>query len=167
MAAPLPWPADVPAPLSAPPLTLAESDGPAVIAWIESNCTQGPGDHYGEPVRLLMFQKIFICWLYELRPDGRRRYRRAYLQTAKGQGKTSLAAWIAAYQLAHQFSAVIPICASSYDQAELVFGDLRSTVAQSKTLSQVMIGFEGEIQVCDSPSKAFKVPGGGGCCGRA
>jgi phage terminase large subunit-like protein len=108
--------------------------------------------------KLLPFQKIFICQLFELREDGRRRYRRAYLQTAKGQGKTSLAAWLAAYQLAHQFSAIIPICASSYDQAELVFGDLRSTVAQSPTLSQVMLGFEGEIQVRDSPSKAFKVP---------
>jgi len=154
----LSWPATVPKPLSAPPLTDAPSDGPAVIAWIEQNCMQGPGDSYGQPVRLLMFQKIFICQLYERKSDGRRRYRRAYLQTAKGQGKTSLAAWIAAYQLAHQFSAEIPICASSYDQAELVFGDLRSTVAQSPTLSDLMTGFEGEVPVCESPSRAFKVP---------
>jgi phage terminase large subunit-like protein len=105
-----------------------------------------------------MFQKIFLCWLFELRPDGSRRYRRAYLQTPKGCGKTSLAAWIAAYQLAHQFSAVIPVVASSYDQAELVFGDLRTTVAESKTLSQVMIPFEGEVQVKDGPGRAFKVP---------
>jgi phage terminase large subunit-like protein len=69
-----------------------------------------------------------------------------------------MAALVGAYQLAHQFSAVIPIVASSYDQTELVFGDLRTTVSESPTLSQVMIPFEGEIQVKDSPSKAFRVP---------
>jgi phage terminase large subunit-like protein len=90
-------------------------------------------------VRLEMFQKLFLTMLFELRPDGSRRYRRAYLETLKGCGKTSLAAMIGAYQLAHQFSAEIPVCAASYDQTEMVFGDLRTMVAESPTLSQVMI----------------------------
>jgi hypothetical protein len=55
----LPWPASVPAPLSAPPLTDAPSDGPKVIRWIERNCVCGEGDHFGERVKLETFQKLF------------------------------------------------------------------------------------------------------------
>jgi phage terminase large subunit-like protein len=154
----IPWPEDVPRPMSAPPLTDAPSDGPRVISWIEANCVHGEGDHWGEPVRLELFQKLFLIWLFERRPDGRPRYRRALLEVPKGNSKTSLAAWIASYQLAHQFSAVIPVVAASYDQADLVFGDMRTAVSQSPTLRNVMTPFEGEIQVRDSPSRAYKLP---------
>ena len=117
----------------------------------------GEGDHFGEPVKLQTFQKLFLCMLFEKRPDGRRRYRRALLEVPKGCGKTSLSAWIGAYQLATQFSAVIPVAAASYDQAELLFGDMRTTVRESPTLSQVMLPFEAEIQVKGGPGRAYKV----------
>ncbi len=90
----LSWPTDVCRPLSSPPLTDAPSDGPAVISWIEHHCVYGEGDHWGEPVRLEVFEKLFLIWLFERRPDGRRRYRRALLEVPKGNGKTGLAAWI-------------------------------------------------------------------------
>ncbi|MGO8770094.1 terminase TerL endonuclease subunit [Mycobacterium sp.] len=153
----LPWPAGVPQPLSAPPLTDAASDGPKVIRWIERNCVFGEGDKFGQPVKLETFEKIFLIWLFEKRSDGRYRYRRALLEVPKGNGKTPLSAWIGAYQLATQFSPVIPVAAASYDQAELAFGDLRTTVRESPTLSQVMIPFEGEIQVKDGPGRAYKI----------
>ncbi|HWS94468.1 MAG TPA: terminase large subunit, partial [Mycobacterium sp.] len=153
----LPWPTGVPKPLSAPPLTDAPSDGPRAANWIQRNCVYGEGDHWGEPVRLETFQKLFLCWLFEKRPDGRYRYRRALLEVPKGNGKTSLAAWIGAYQLAHQRSAVIPVAAASYDQAEILFGDLRSTVTESPTLPQVMVAFEGEVQLKNGPGRAYKV----------
>jgi len=154
----LSWPAGVPEPLSSPPLTNAPSEGPRVIAWIEANLVLGEGDHWGEPVRLEVFEKLFLIWLFELRPDGRRRYRRALLEVPKGNGKTSIAAWVASYRLAHQFSAVIPVVAASYDQADLVFSDMRTCVSESSTLRSVMVPFEGEIQVRDSPSRAYKLP---------
>ena len=47
--------------------------------------------------------------VFEKRSGGRYRYRRALLEVPKGNGKTSLAAWIGAYQLATQHSAVIPV----------------------------------------------------------
>jgi phage terminase large subunit-like protein len=153
----LPWPTAVPKPLSAPPLTNTDSDGPKVARWIQANCVYGEGDHFGEPVRLELFQKLFLCWLYEKRPDGRYRYRRALLQVPKGNGKTSLGAWIGAYQLATQHSPVIPVAAASYDQAEILVGDLRSTVTESPTLSQVMVAFEGEVQVKNGPGRAYKI----------
>jgi phage terminase large subunit-like protein len=39
-----------------------------------------------------------------------------------------------------------------------VFSDLRTAVSKSPTLSHLMTGFEGEIQVNGSPSRAYKVP---------
>ena len=153
----LSFPTDVPRPLSAPPLTNATSDGPAVISWIERHCVYGEGDRWGEPVRLETFEKIFLIWLFELRPDGRRRYRRALLEVPKGNGKTSLAAWIGAYQLATQRSAVIPVAAASFEQAGLLFDDLRTTVAETPTLRRVMACFENEIQLVDGPGRAYRV----------
>jgi len=153
----IPWPQNVPVPLSAPPLTDAISDGPKVIRWIERNCVFGEGDRWGQPVRLETFQKLFLCWLFEKRSDGRYRYRRALLEIPKGNGKSSLSAWIGCYQLANQFSAVIPVAAASYDQAEILFSDLRTTVSESPTLREVMLPFEAEIQVKNGPGRAYKV----------
>jgi phage terminase large subunit-like protein len=153
----LAWPSTVPKPLSAPPLTDAPSDGPKVIRWIENNCVFGEGDKFGQPVKLETFEKLLLIWQFEKRPDGRYRYRRALWEMPKGNGKTPLSAWVGAYQLATQFSPVIPVCAASYDQAELVFGDLRTTVTESPTLRQVMLPFEGEVQVKNGPGRAYKV----------
>lgn len=153
----LPWPESVPEPASHPPLTDAPSDGPKVIRWIERNCRYGEGDRFGQPVKLELFQKLFLIWLFELREDGSRRYRRALLEVPKGNGKTPLAAWIAAYLLATQESAVIPVAAASYEQADLLFGDLRTCVKESPTLSPLFDAFEGEVQVKGGPGRAYKV----------
>lgn len=153
----LSWPTECPPPLSAPPLTNAASDGPAVISWIERHCVYGEGDRWGEPVQLETFEKLFIIWLFERRPDGRRRYRRALLEVPKGNGKTSLAAWVGAYMLATQHSAVIPVAAASFEQAGLLFDDMKTCIAQSPTLSRVMACFENEIQLVDGPGRAYRV----------
>lgn len=153
----LPWPDGVCKPLSSPPLTDAPSDGPKVIRWIEKNCRYGEGDRFGEPVKLELFQKIFLVWLFELKADGTRRYRRAMLEIPKGNGKTPISAWIGAYMLATQPSAVIPVAAASYEQADLLFGDLRNCVRESPTLSPLLDAFEGEIQVKNGPGRAYKV----------
>ncbi|MET8627943.1 terminase TerL endonuclease subunit [Kitasatospora sp. NPDC004669] len=153
----LPWPDGVPRPLSAPPLTAARSDGARVARWIEKHCRYGEGDKFGQPVKLEIFQRIFLHWLFELRPDGTRRYRRALLEVPKGNGKTPIASWVAAYLLATQRSAVIPVAAASYAQAELLFGDLRTTIAESPTLRHLFHAFEGEVQVVDGPGRAYKI----------
>ena len=49
------------------------------------------------------------------------------------------------------------MAAASYDQADLLFGDMRSSVTESPTLSQVMTAFESEIQVNNAPSRAYKI----------
>lgn len=69
--------------------------GFAVIDWIEDNLVHGPGDIAGEPIHLDDEFAAFIVKAYQLRPDGRRRYRRAFLSRAKGRAKSELAAMIA------------------------------------------------------------------------
>jgi phage terminase large subunit-like protein len=144
-------------PLSAPPLTNAPSEGPKVIRWIERHCRYGEGDKFGEAVRLELYQKLFLIWLFELKPDGSRRYRRALFEVPKGNGKTPIAAWVAAYLLATQSSAIIPVAAASYDQADLLFGDLRTAVGESPTLREFFNVFDSEVQVKAGPGRAYKV----------
>ncbi|MGV0041297.1 terminase large subunit domain-containing protein [Mycobacterium colombiense] len=122
------WPAEVPEPLSAPPLTNAPSDGPEVIQWIEHNCVYGEGDFYGKPVKLELFEKLLLWWLFEKTTNGRYRYRRALIEMPKGNGKSLLMTVIALYLLVNRFSPVIPIGAASFDQAGLVFRDMQINV---------------------------------------
>ncbi len=149
-------------PLSAPPFVGDPAKdkryrvGREVVRWIQANCIYGEGDKFGQPVRLDPFQIRFILQLYELKPNGRRRYRRALLEVPKGNGKTPLSAWIGAYELTHQPSAIIPVAAASYDQADLLFGDLRNCIAEGP-LKDVLDVFEGEVQVKGGPGRAYKV----------
>jgi hypothetical protein len=89
----LPWPAD-----PDERLALAErSLGPAVIAWAEGR-TDEPGlvDHLtGRSWRFTPGQKRFLVRWYEVRPDGRWRYRSGVKRGAKGTGKDPFcAAWL-------------------------------------------------------------------------
>ncbi len=153
----LSWPTQIPKPLSAPPLTLAPSNGPRVINWIERHARHGEGEKFGEQVKLELWQKLFITMLFELKPDGSRRYKRCLLETPKGAGKTPMASWIAAYMLCNQKSPVIPVAAASFEQAGILFDDLRACVSESPTLSQVLTAFENEIQIVGGPGRAYRV----------
>jgi phage terminase large subunit-like protein len=150
-------------PLSAPPLVGDPAtddryaEGRQVVVWIEQFCRFGEGDRFGQPVVLEPFQIGILLRLFEHRPDGRRRYRRGFLEMPKGAGKTPLSSWIAAYELTHRESAVIPVAAASYEQADLLFGDLRTCVKESEPLGEMLEAFEHEILVRNGPGRAFRV----------
>ena len=74
-----------------PKLTL----GWEVIGWIEKYLVHGPGDVQGEPIFLDDEFTRFILKCYELRPDGRRKVRRAFISRAKGRAKSELAGMLA------------------------------------------------------------------------
>jgi phage terminase large subunit-like protein len=150
-------------PLSAPPLVgdpktdPRYAEGRRVVRWIQAHCRYGLGDKFGQPVRLEPFQVSLILRLYELTEDGRRRYRRAYIEVPKGNGKTPLASWVAAYELVNRPAASIPVAAASYDQAGLLYDDLRACVTESPSLVAVLEPMEAEIQVKNGPGRAFRV----------
>lgn len=69
--------------------------GWGVIDWIQRYLVHGPGDVQGEPVVLDDEMAMFILRAYQLRPDGRRRIRRAVFSRPKGRAKSELAAMLA------------------------------------------------------------------------
>src|SRR4051794_3844515 len=73
--------------------------GRVVCDWMETYLVHGPGDIEGRPLRLTDEQRAFLWRVYELRPDGRRRYRRAVYSRRKGVAKTELAAAISCAEL--------------------------------------------------------------------
>lgn len=153
--------------------------GPLVCRWIEACCVLGEGDYYGQPVRLRRWQKAIIYQLYEVWPpghpmEGRRVYRRALIGVAKGNGKTPLASWIASAELGGpvifdgwarngsprgrmRTSPVVPIGAASFDQADLVFSELKNTWRESPRLSGHAEVFDTEILLTDSPGRAYRI----------
>lgn len=136
------------------------SKGKGVCAWIQENCVYGEGDWFGEKVQLRPWQRRFIYRLYEFYPDtGRRRYRRAVLGMAKGNGKSPIASWIGAYELLASDSASprVIIGAASLKQANLVFGDLKTTMVESATLRPLVEPYELQVLLKDRPGVAERI----------
>lgn len=151
-----PWP--FARPLSHPPPRGGRpTEGPRMRRWIEDHCVYGEGDKHGEPVHLELFQIYSLNHLGELRPDGGWRYKRALFEMPKGNGKTPLNAWVQLYKLWHDKSPVIPIGASSFDQADLLFGDMKACVDASDALQTRLEAFEDRIVRKDGRGAAFKV----------
>lgn len=134
-----------------------------MVAWCERHCVLGEGDYFGQPIRFQPFQKAFLYRLYELNPDGSRRYRRALLGLPKGNGKTPVAACVAAYELlGGRTSPVIPMGAASFEQADLVFSDLKTMCKESATLRHVCEVYDTEILLKGLPGRAYRVAAAAG-----
>ncbi|MGW6295638.1 terminase large subunit domain-containing protein [Streptomyces sp. NPDC055058] len=124
----------------------------------------GEGDYFGQPVRLLRFQRQFLYWLYEYNPaTGERRFREALLEVPKGNGKTPLSAWVMLFELlgpplfGPKGSPVIPVGAASFEQADLLFGDMRNCCNESPTLRHHVDAFDTEIVVKSGPGRAYRI----------
>jgi phage terminase large subunit-like protein len=94
-----------------------------VIRFIETYCLLTNGRWTGEHFLLQPWQKSLLFELFEIRPDGRRRYRRALIGLARKQGKSELAAALALYLMLMdgEKSAAVYCAAASEDQADVVF----------------------------------------------
>ena len=69
------------------PAAVPLSDGGRVIEFIEIHCRLTKGRWIGQPFVLQDWQKALLWRLFELRADGRRRYRWALIGVPKKQGK--------------------------------------------------------------------------------
>jgi hypothetical protein len=79
-------------------LSAVRSEGEFVAQFIEAHCRLTKGTLAGQLVKLLDWQKDLIVELFRLEADGSRRYRRAYIQVARKNGKTFLMACVALYE---------------------------------------------------------------------
>ncbi len=97
------------------------------------------GQFEGLPFHLLRWQKFIVGSLHGWRrTDGWRRFRVAYVETAKGSGKSPLAAGIGLFGLTsdNEARAEIYAAATKKDQAMILFRDAVAMVDQSPELSR-------------------------------
>lgn len=134
------------------------STGDRVIRFIEEHCVHTKGRWRGQPFRLLPWQQRLLYELFEveLGADGvwRRRYRWAYIEVPKKQGKTELIAALDVYLLCgdDEPSPEIACGANSDEQADLVFGAAKAMCQLSPTLSVLTACFQREISLRENPA---------------
>lgn len=98
------------------------------------------GDFYGQPMKLLPWQREVISKVYgTVDRDGRRQYRFAYLEIPKKNGKTELIAGLALDHCVNDPpSGQIYCCAADREQASLVFNAALQKIRQDKALSRII-----------------------------
>lgn len=116
-----------------------DSFGGRAIAFIEAHCVLSKGKWRGEPFALQPWQQRLLWELFEVTWTGdrwERRYRWAYIEVPKKNGKTELIAALCLYLLVadDEASPEIAVGSNSDDQANLVFGAARQMVELSPTL---------------------------------
>jgi hypothetical protein len=148
--------------------------GPAVAAWIETFCVHGPGDVLGQPVTLTDEERRLLAWAYEVDDQGRRVVRRSLVGLPKGSRKTEFAAWVAIAEMAgpvrfagwdekgrpvgqRQHDPYVVVAASTYEQADLLFGAARAVVTEGP-LKEFFEAFDKELLLKGEPGKLVRVP---------
>jgi phage terminase large subunit-like protein len=131
------------------------SAGQRVVNFIEAACVFTKGRWRGQPFRLLPWEKRLLYEMFELDPDtGLRRYRWAYVEIPKKQGKSELIAAIDLFLLIadDEESPEIACGSNSDEQADLVFGAARSMCELSPVLSPLVHVFRREIVLRENPA---------------
>jgi len=138
---------------------LPPTQGRFVCEWIEEFCLLGAGDYFGQKYALRPWQKAFIYQLYEQTAAGRRRYRSALLGLPRGNGKTALIAAIGVFELCSDYrdSPLVSVCAASFEQASLVFDDMKDICRASPMLEANTHIWDTEILLRNKPGRAYRV----------
>jgi phage terminase large subunit-like protein len=147
--------------------------GRQVAAWIETFCVHGPGDILGQPVKLTPEEKRLLAWAYEVDGEGNRIVRRSLVGLPKGSRKTEFAAWVALAETAgpvrfshvegdrpvgrRQHDPFVVVAASTYEQADLLFGAARSIVTEGP-LKEFFDAFDRELLLKGESGKLVRVP---------
>ncbi len=88
----------------------------------------------GEPIHLEPWQVFILTTVFGwVKPDGKRRFRRAYIEVPRGNAKSTLSSALALYMLAadSEGGAEVYSLATTRDQARIVFGDAQTMARKS------------------------------------
>jgi phage terminase large subunit-like protein len=83
----------------------------------------------GEPIHLEPWQVFILATVFGwVKPDGKRRFRRAYIEVPRGNAKSTLSSAVGLYMLAadNEGGAEVYSLATTRDQARIVFGDAQT-----------------------------------------
>jgi phage terminase large subunit-like protein len=134
------------------------------IGWFEGVLKLSEGQFEGKPLILEPSQAFIIGSLFGWkREDGTRRFRRAYIEQGKGNGKSPLAGGIGLYGMTAdgEAGAQIYAAAAKKEQAGILFADAVKMVKKSPALAKrlSMSGGEGrEFNIAHHPSQSFFRP---------
>jgi len=118
-----------------------------VCGFIERFCRHSIGRFEGELFRLEPWQRSFLRTLYGWkRADGTRRYREAYLEVPKKNGKSTLLAALSLYGLFEEGGAQVYLGAVDRSQAAIIFDECACMVRASTDLSH-------HLEVIDSKKR--------------
>ncbi len=134
--------------------------GHRVIKFIETYCVHSTGDYLGKPFILRDWQKEILLEMFSTREDGSFKYHTAYISTPKGNGKSEMASALAVVGLMglNQTAPLIPLVASSYDQADIVFSSAKQMIANGE-LRHFADLMERKIALKDNPQAVIlRVP---------
>ena len=88
----------------------------------------------GEPIHLEPWQVFILTTVFGwVKPDGKRRFRRSYIEVPRGNAKSTLSSAVALYMLAAdgEGGAEVYSLATTRDQARIVFGDAQVMARKS------------------------------------
>src|SRR5687767_12594517 len=135
-----------------------------VFEFFEDYLRLSEGQFDGKPFELHSSQAFILGSLFGwLRADGTRRFRRAYIEQGKGNGKSPLAAGIGLYGLIAdgEAGAQVYAAAAKKEQSGILFADAVKMVRASPALAK-RIAFSGgegrEYNIAHHPSGSFFRP---------
>jgi len=132
-----------------------------VCAFFPKYCSHSKGEFAGRPFEPLDYQTQLI-----LRPifgwvdaEGFRRFRKAFIEIPKKNGKTQLIAGLALYMLLGDLEpgAEVYVAAADREQARILFGAAKAMVEASPALTKRLQVFQNHIERKDDKTAFFKV----------
>lgn len=138
--------------------TYSPAHGDHVVAFVESYCRHYKGEWAGQPLELAEWQRKIIRIVFGwFNPNGTRRFRIAYIEIARKNGKSLLAAALGLYLLIAdgEEGAEVYTSATKLDQARIVWLDAEKMVSKSPDLKQFTRSYKNSI-TCPRISSYFK-----------
>ena len=132
--------------------------GTKVIRFLEEFLTLG-GSYYGQPFKVLDFQREVINDIYRLDDEGRRAHRTYLLGLPRKNAKTTLAAALGVFHLIADDADKAPVAiaaAGDRQQARLVFDEVRRMIQGNDDLASVCTVYRNEVR-CHRNGGTFRV----------
>ena len=117
------------------------------VEFIERFC-KTPTGKIGTPLVLEPFEKAWVEAIFGfVGDDGNRRFIEAFIEVARKNGKTTLAACIELYMLVADGEGAPQVynLATSNDQSKLCYGAVKRIVAQSRALGRKVVPVDGGL----------------------
>jgi len=118
--------------------------------------THSKGAFAGKPFELEPFQKFCIWVIFGWKnEDGTRRFKYAYKEISRKNGKTTFAAGLGLYMLLGdgEQGAEIYTAATKRDQAKICFNEAKSMVQKSKGLKKYITAYQNNLHIQATASK--------------